>query len=239
MKILINAIKFLQVFCVIVYAYIARPYHLFVYYFDRRAYYRAIHSSSKFILFCLGIRVSLFDPKNIPKPGGAYLIAANHQSYMDSNILSSLIPCVFIQRPVSYLPGISWHFGKMSLIIKRDSPASIIKAVRYVKKVAIDQQTPVVMFPESTRSVDGSLGNLRLGVATIAKNLKIPILPITIFNSREVLAKGKAIHDAGAVYVAAQKPIDGNYVQNHSVEEITGEIRARLQAGLDSIGQRI
>jgi 1-acyl-sn-glycerol-3-phosphate acyltransferase len=192
----------------------------------------------KTFLFYLRIKLSIHGTELLPKPGSKFLIVANHQSFMDIFILESLIPCALIQRPVPYIPGFSWYFGKSSIIIDREHPLSILKTTRYVKKVAIEHGIPVAMFPESTRSVDGRLGDLRLGAAAIAKGLNLPILPLAIYNSREIMPKGAINPRPGTVLVSIQPLIEEGFIRSHTAEEINQEIRRRLQKGLDNLAQK-
>ncbi|MEE8637974.1 MAG: lysophospholipid acyltransferase family protein [Candidatus Margulisiibacteriota bacterium] len=219
------------------YLIITRPFHIYAYYFNRSIYYKACSSGFKLFLFYLRIKPSIYGAELLPKPGRRFLIVANHQSFLDIPIMESILPCAFIQRAVAYIPGLSWHFGKLSLIIDKKHPLSILKATRYVKQVTIEGGTPVALFPEATRSIDGSLGDLHLGAASIAKSLNLPLLPVTIYNSREMLPKGTKYIKPGVVLVAIQPLIEEEFIKNHSAEEINQEIKQRIQKGLDYLGQ--
>ena len=234
MKTLLHSLKIIFTF---IFLFFARPYHALLYYFNRQGYYHAAHLGFRFILFCVNVKVLLSGRENLPKPTKRYMIVANHQSYFDIHILSSILPCTFIQRPIPYIPGYFWHFGKLSLIIDRDSASSIMKAIRYVKKVVLTENTPVAMFPEATRSEDGSLSRFQLGAAVIAKKLGISILPISIFDSRFIMPKGSMFSSSADVHTSVQPLIDSDYIKNHSPEEITQEIKQRIEQGLNKLGQ--
>ncbi|MEE8637973.1 MAG: lysophospholipid acyltransferase family protein [Candidatus Margulisiibacteriota bacterium] len=219
------------------YLIITRPFYVYAYHFNRLTFFKACGFGLKLFLFYLRIKLSIYGTELFPKPGRKFLIVANHQSFIDIFIIESILPCAFIQRPVPYIPGFSWYFGKSSLIIDKESPLSILKAVRYAKQVAIDQGIPVALFPESTRSIDGRLGELQLGAATIAKTLNLPVLPVTIYNSKEIMPKGTIYAKPGVVLVAIQPLIEERFIKNHSVEELNHEIKQRIQKGLDYLGQ--
>lgn len=234
LEILITIVKFIPLWF---YLIITRPFHVYTYYFNRLAYYKACNSAFKFFLFLLRVRLSIYGTELLPKAGNKFLIAANHQSFMDIFIVSSIFSCVFIQRPLPYIPGFSWHFGKMTLIIDKDHPLTILRATRYVKQVTIDEGIPVTLFPEATRSIDGRLGELQLGAAIIAKNLKLPVLPVTIYNSRDVLPKGAINPKPGTVLVGIQPLIEEEFIRSHSAEDINQKITQRLQKGLDNLSR--
>ncbi len=214
---------------------ILRPWHAYYYYHDRKRFFnRSLADSARFILWMMGLKTSVSGKENVPLADGRYLIAANHQSYLDIPVLSSTLPGAFVQREIPYMPGFAWYFGRISLIIKRESPLSIIRVIKYAKRMTVEQGIPVIIFPEATRSIDGKLGEMHLGVAAVAKNLKLAILPVTICNSRDLLPKG-AIHPKhGTVLVSIQPLIEARFMESHSVEEINQEMKRRIQNGLDN-----
>ncbi|MEE8637976.1 MAG: lysophospholipid acyltransferase family protein [Candidatus Margulisiibacteriota bacterium] len=236
MRLLVILITIIRYLPILFYFIITRPFHIYAYYFDRLAYYKALRSVAKFILFYLRIKLSIYGSELLPK-SKKFLIVANHQSVLDILIMLSILPCAFIQRAVSYLPGFSWHFGKLSLIIDKEHPLTILRATRYVKQVTIEGGTPVALFPEATRSIDGTLGALHPGAASIAKSLNLPVLPVTIYNSREMLPKGAINSKSGVVLVAVQPLIEEEFIKNHSAEEIIQETKQRIQKGLDCLDQ--
>lgn|GEM_PF-3539852 len=235
LEILVSVIKFIPLW---LYLIITRPFHVYTYYFNRQSYYKACSSGFKFFLSILGIKLSIYGTELLPKSGKKYLIASNHQSFMDVFIMESLLPCAFIQRPVSYIPGFSWHFGKLSIIIDREHPLSILRTIRYVKEVAMKEGVPIAMFPEATRSEDGKLGVLRLGAATITKTLNLPVLPVVIYNSRDIMPRGVTNPRPGTVLVGIQPLIEEEFIRSHTAEEINQEIKQRLQNGLDNLAQK-
>lgn len=234
-EILITVIKFIPL---LFYLIITRPFYVYAYHFNKQTFYKACSFGLKFFLFILRIKLSIHGTELLPKPATRFLIVANHQSLMDVFILESILPSAFIQRPIHYIPGLSWFFGKSSLIVDRDHPLTILRVTRYAKKVTFEQGIPLAMFPESTRSVDGKLGNLRLGAAAIAKTLNLPVLPITIYNSQKILPKGAMNPRPGTVLVGIQPLVEEEFIKNHSTEDVNQEITQRLQNGLDNLAQK-
>jgi len=123
--------------------------------------------------------------KNIPKRN--YILASNHQSYIDLYILAGL--CApkrfhFIGQVDSW-KGIAGFFIKlyyqMAGVIpldrkNKDSRQEVInKAVDVLKKDEI-----LIMYPEGKRSLDGKLQEGKLGVAKIFLKTGAPIIPVGI-----------------------------------------------------------
>jgi 1-acyl-sn-glycerol-3-phosphate acyltransferase len=55
----------------------------------------------------------------------------------------------------------------------------------------------LLVFPEGTRSEDGSLGEGKKGVGMLVAKSQVPVLPARIFGSYEILGKGKSLPRIG------------------------------------------
>jgi len=230
----LSFIKYLPfIFCLILF----RPFQVYLYYFEKKKYVQSCQCLAKFLLFICGIKLIISGKDLIAKLGERFIIISNHQSFIDIAIILSIYPATFIQRPVGYLPGVSWHFGKLSLIIDRDKPSSILRMIQFINNTTVDSGIPVAVFPESTRSIDGKLGNLHIGAAFTAKKLNLPVLPITIYNSREIMGRENINIKSGKVYVKISEMIDEDYIKNHPAKEINERFRQKLQSGLDYLSQ--
>ena len=51
----------------------------------------------------------------------------------------------------------------------------------------------VIVFPEGTRSADGQLQALRQGIGLLATQLRVPIVPVAIAGTHEILPKGSSL----------------------------------------------
>ena len=69
---------------------------------------------------------------------------------------------------------------------KKKNEKSIKKAITYLKNKDI-----VEVFPEGGRSYDGKLKKAYNGVARLALTAEVPVLPIGIIDSNNVIPKGK------------------------------------------------
>ena len=142
------------------------------------------------ILGRLFFRYRVHGVQHIPKRGG-FLFAANHASYLDIPLLGCGIP-----RRVSFLgranlfphPFINWLFRKMAWIplkTNRLDRAALNETVSRVKA-----GKPVVIFPEGTRTPDGSLQPGKPGIGVILAAVQCPVVPVYIAGTYEVLPIG-------------------------------------------------
>ena len=140
--------------------------------------------------------------ENIPEDR-AFIIAANHSSYFDIFLPPTLvIPKVdkkihalvnshywkpFITRFfLNIWEAIPVYVGKES-DAKEKNRIAAEKAVNYLKNNEL-----VMIFPEGKRSHDGKLKKAYTGIARLALNAKVPVLPVGIIGANKVLPVGKA-----------------------------------------------
>ena len=84
------------------------------------------------------------------------------------------------------------------------------------------------VFPEGQRSRDGSLKEFKKGVGIIAKELKVPVIPVAIEGTYRMLAPGKAFPRPAKVRITFGKPIQPGDQDYESIVKKLSEEVARL-----------
>ena len=168
--------------------------------------------------------------ENLPS-GGAVLVA-NHQSIVDIPMLLSAFP-----RPVRFLAkrelGEIPLFGKAmaaagNLFIDRDDPRDAVRMLRDVGARLRDGRL-VVVFPEGTRSGDGSIGEFRPGAFYLAQKSGAPVVPVYIdggYASRS--PRGAFAGGPPDLLVRVLPPLSPGEGAGGSKEQIAAAVRARL-----------
>lgn len=129
-----------------------------------------------------------FDPKKLV--GGA-IIAPNHVSYLDPQLVCGSWP-----GPLSFFAG-SRQFEKpvVGLLLRLLCcyPVEKGKELSTIRTAIglLSEGKRVVVFPEGTRSEDGTLQPLRNGVAFLALQSQCPIVPCYVGGSYEAWPKGQ------------------------------------------------
>jgi 1-acyl-sn-glycerol-3-phosphate acyltransferase len=142
------------------------------------------------IVFILWLRYRVRGLKHVPPEGGG-LILVNHQSYLDP-----LLVQLGMSRPVSWIgrdslfriPVIGWIIKKTySMPIKRDSAGTAIirESVRRMQHGFL-----VGIYPEGTRTRDGSVGPFKPGFVAMIRRGKLPVYPVGIAGAFNVLPRG-------------------------------------------------
>jgi len=129
--------------------------------------------------------------ENIPKKG-AVIIASNHVSYLDPAVLVSSFnrKIYFITKKEVFKNTF------VSFILKNLNAFSVdrenVDILAFKKAINILREEKVLgIFPEGTRSSNGELQELKLGVIKIAMKTGVPILPVGINGTHKIYPRGK------------------------------------------------
>lgn len=149
---------------------------------------------SRCILFSCGVKLVVDREAEIDW-NGSYIVMSNHQSIMDIPILFACLPLHFrimAKRILFAIPFMGWHLwlsGHIAIDRKslRESARALMKAAQRVRA-----GTSILLFPEGTRSRDGTPRPFKLGGFRLAQEHSLPILPVTIDGSWRILPKGSA-----------------------------------------------
>jgi 1-acyl-sn-glycerol-3-phosphate acyltransferase len=179
---------------------------------------------------------------NVPRRG-AYIVAPSHRSVFDipfaAYVTRRRIRMMAKRELFSSSFG-GWLFRKLGAIeVERE--ATDRGALRISQQV-LREGEPIAIFPEGTRRTGPVIDELYDGVAYLALKAGVPILPVGIGGTEQILPTGKLFPRVHKVAIVVGEPIvpphtDG--VQKRSeVAEITAELRARLQACFDEALRR-
>jgi len=131
--------------------------------------------------------------KDSEMPDGPYLIVANHASYLDIFLMYSYLskePFLFLGKSeILKYPLIKTFFKKMNIPVYRDSQIkaakSLIQAAREVKN-----GWSIMIFPEGGIPDNDSprMVEFKQGAFQLAKNVNVPIVPITFTNNHKLFS---------------------------------------------------
>jgi 1-acyl-sn-glycerol-3-phosphate acyltransferase len=167
--------------------------------------------------------------ENLP-PGGAVLVA-NHQSIVDIPMLLSafLRPVGFLaKRELGEIP----LFGKAmaaagNLFIDRDDPRDAVRMLREAGARLRDGRLMVV-FPEGTRSGDGSIGEFRPGAFYLAQKSGAPVVPVYLDGGYRAIPKGGLRVRPAELLVRVLPPLSPGEGAGGSKEQIAAAVRSRI-----------
>ncbi len=145
---------------------------------------------SRGLVTAADIRVTARGLENLP--GGTCVLACNHQSNFDPFVIYSAIRkhMRFVAKAELYRIPIFGQALKAVGMVKVDRTGgeadrrTLDGAVRSVR-----ERVSLIFFPEGTRSVDGALKPFKKGAAVMAIQAGVPLVPMAIAGTKEVLPK--------------------------------------------------
>jgi 1-acyl-sn-glycerol-3-phosphate acyltransferase len=129
----------------------------------------------------LGIRVHVKHPEHLHIRDGGHLVIANHLSYVDVLVMSSLMPAVFItsiEMKHTLLLGTLAKFGG-SIFVERRKVAGLKKEIESIAHV-LGQGFSVVLFPEGTTSNGEHMQPFKNSLFDAAIKAKSDVLPFCL-----------------------------------------------------------
>jgi 1-acyl-sn-glycerol-3-phosphate acyltransferase len=189
-------------------------------------------------LFKLAYRPRFQGLENVPTEGPV-ILAANHLSFIDS----LFIP-LGLKRHVTFLGKAeyfdkrrtAWFFKMTHVIpIRRDSGSAAEAALRAGLGV-LEEGNALGIYPEGTRSPDGRLYRGKTGVARLALESGVPVIPLCLFGTRDVQPPGQRSPKlTGRVRVVFGKPLTferyaGQAKDRFAVRAVTDEIMYEIMS---------
>ena len=173
------------------------------------------------------------------KPGTVYLVMSNHQSLYDIPVLFHVIGPNLRMITKVELFKVPVFGGALSaagfIAIDRSNRQRAIESLA-VARQKLAQGIHVWIAPEGTRSKTGKLLPFKKGGFALARETGLPILPVTLNGTRDVLrAKGvRSIHGA-RVEVTIHEPLQpSNYEKlgKEGREKMMADVRRALESAL-------
>jgi 1-acyl-sn-glycerol-3-phosphate acyltransferase len=149
---------------------------------------------ARILLAVSGARVHVEGLEKLRKDG-AYVLVANHTSYMDTPavLLLPLQIRFFAKRGLFRIPLLGGHLRRAGhLPVVRENPRASLKSLTEGARMVRERGVSVVLFPEGGRSSDG-LRDFKEGAAYLALKARVPVVPIGITGTHQVLPMG-SIH---------------------------------------------
>ncbi len=174
-------------------------------------------------------RLSVRGAEHLPHQG-PYLVAPNHLSLADAPAVMAAVPWVvgsqmFFLGTTDYFGGpVTSKIAKALQVIPVDMDARLYGALQ-LSAYVLRKGKVLCVFPEGGRSRDGNLKEFKKGVGIIAKELNIPVVPVAIEGTYEMLATGMNFPRPAGISITFGRPIDpGDLDYEGIVKTLYGEV---------------
>lgn len=130
-------------------------------------------------------------------PDGPFILAPNHQSFIDGLFVAVFLKNKLMKRTYFYAKEKHIKQGWLKFIANKnniivmdlsDLKSSLQKLASVLKK-----EKNIIIFPEGTRTHNGELGAFKKTFAILARELNIPIVPVAINGAYDAMPRGKKI----------------------------------------------
>jgi len=199
-------------FCIVVDTLVLGFLVMIIYLFDRSGGtgHGIARLWAKGIVWASGVKVKTEGLEHI-QGEGPYLFMSNHQGAYDIFALESYLPFHFkwlAKKELFSIPVLGWAMAAAGYIpIDREGTRETVKAMNEAAQ-KIHEGMSVVIFPEGSRSPDGSIQPFKKGGFTLAIKSGVPIVPIAITGSREIMPKGRLTVRSGEIRIRIGHPIE-------------------------------
>jgi 1-acyl-sn-glycerol-3-phosphate acyltransferase len=162
-----------------------------------------------------------------------YLFLSNHQGNFDGPILfyatgRNLVAVV--KKEMMRIPVLSQLLRRAKFIpIDRADPIKAHASIDHAARLLREGQS-FFAFPEGTRSRDGHLGVFKKGVFVMALKAGVPVIPVSIRNSRAIQPPGRYRITPATVEVIFHDPIPTDRLGDR--DKLLQLTRAAIAAGL-------
>ncbi len=192
---------------------------------------------SRIALWTSGIQVHIEGLEQIDLQG-SYVFAANHASYMDTPVAFAMIPLQFrflAKHGLFKIPFLGNHLTKAGHIpVIRNDPRSSVKTLQVAADTIQQKGISLLIFPEGGRSHDGVLQELKEGAAYIAIKAGVPLVPLALVGTKDVLPYGSAVLRSGHVLVRVFPPIVTTNLTLKDRTRLTAEVESQLRSALEA-----
>jgi len=190
------------------------------------------------ILKVSSVRIEIDGKNNIDK-NKPYIFVANHMSMFDIPATITAIPNelkMLAKKELYKIPLFGWvlHAGRHVKIDRQNREKAVHhldKAIERVKKGDIS----IMVYPEGTRSTDGKIKNFKKGAFVLAIKSGIPIVPVTIAGSREIVPKKSLRINEGTIKIVIDKPIETKGLSLDDKNELLKNVQEKIKMQYKSL----
>jgi 1-acyl-sn-glycerol-3-phosphate acyltransferase len=183
-----------------------------------------------------GIRVRVEGLGQID-PAGSYVFISNHLSYMDTPVALANVPVQFrflAKRGLFQIPFLGTHLSRAGHIpVPREDPRAAVKTMQLAAEAIQKKKISLLIFPEGGRSHDGVLRPFKEGGAYIAIRAGVPVVPMVLIGTRDLLPYGGGVVLSGEVTLRILKPIETRELSLKDRAALTEQLRELIVEQLE------
>ena len=203
--------------------------------------YSQLFRTCMYILCHSYFSIRSYGKERIPQ-GQCYIIAANHSSHLDTVAIMTALGSESRRLQVAGAKEYffdskikSWFFSNFMNVVPFDRETISLQSLNMSKEI-LNQDMCLLIYPEGTRSLDGTLQSFKAGLGVLALRTGVPIVPAYIEGTHQAWAKGEKKLRKSKIRVIFGEPILYNPEKNLSnrnqyqqYQEIVANTRSKIE----------
>ncbi len=166
----------------------------------------------------------------------SYVVVANHLSSYDIFVLYGWLGMDFkwvLKQEVRKMPVLGITCEKLEHVyVDRSDSEAAIRSINAARQ-RVGNGTSVVFFAEGTRSLSGDPRPFKKGAFHMAIDLGLPILPVTITGTREIMPPRTLRVFPGKARLIFHPPVDVAGLRQVDLEPLIRRVKATVESGLE------
>jgi 1-acyl-sn-glycerol-3-phosphate acyltransferase len=169
--------------------------------------------------------------------GTSYVVMSNHQSHYDIPVMFQALGLrvrMIAKTELFRIPVMGRAMLDSGFVeLDRSNRRRAVESMRVAKRRILQDGLSIWIAPEGTRSRDGRTGEFKTGGFYLALDAGVPILPVTIDGTIDVLRSGDTVvHKGRTVRVKIHPPIDVREFTRQRMRQLMDQVRSSIDAGL-------
>ena len=211
-------------------------------------YYPA-HLWARIVLWLLLIPVKVDGRQNLEKRQ-SYVFVANHQGAFDIFLIYGYLNRNFkwmMKYQLRRMPLIGYACEKSHQIFVDKRGPKKIKATYDAARETLKGGTSVTLFPEGSRTYTGHMGEFKRGAFALADELQLPVVPLTINGSFDIMPRMRDMHFArwhrltltfhDPIYPVGQGPENVEATKNQAYDSVMSALVPEYQGFVENPDQ--
>ena len=194
---------------------------------------------ARFNCFITPVKVDVIGRENVIAHQ-SYVVVANHQSLFDIFVLWGFLGIDtrwVMKRELRKVPlfGLAGKLGG-NIYIDRSDKKGAYENLKEARKI-LTNGVSLIMLPEGTRSRDGNLREFKKGAFVMSLDLGMPLLPVSIVDTKYILPSGTNDLLPGSVTLVIHKPLSSEGYNEGNLDALILKARGVIQEGIERYSQ--
>lgn len=170
-------------------------------------------------------------------PKRSYLFAQNHTNHFDFVFMNNATP--HYKQGVELeshfkIPFYGWYMKARGGIPVRPGKQGQTPEVMAHMRREVDAGHAILVFPEGTRTLDGRVGRFRTGSFFIARDLGIPVCPVSVTGAYDLMRKGSlVIRPGNTITTYVDEPIETKGLPDSAIPELAAHVEGVVRKRVD------